>query len=68
MWNRKKGHYELLCRTVTDSQTLKNLWFPKKTVWGLGGCTGLWDGNSIKFDCDDHCTTINVINSLSNKK
>ena len=26
-----------------------------------------WDGNPIKLDCDDHCTTINVINSLSNK-
>lgn len=29
---------------------------------------GLWDGNSIKLDCDDRCTTTNVINSLSNKK
>ena len=29
---------------------------------------GLWDGNPIKLDCDDHCTTISVINSLSNKK
>ena len=29
---------------------------------------GLWDGNPIKLDCDDLCTTINVINSLSNKK
>ena len=28
----------------------------------------LWDGNPIKLDCDDHCTTTNVINSLSNKK
>ena len=35
-----------------------------------GGGEGLdvWDGNPIKLDCDDHCTTINVINSLSNKK
>ena len=29
---------------------------------------GLWDGNPLKLDCDDHHTTINVINSLSNKK
>ena len=29
---------------------------------------GLWDGNPLKLDCDDHRTTINVINSLSNKK
>ena len=21
----------------------------------------MWDGNAIKFGCDDHCTTINVI-------
>ena len=26
---------------------------------------GAWDGNTIKLDCDD-CSTINVINSLSN--
>ena len=34
---KKKGHNELFCRTDTDSQTLKNLWFPKETVWGVGG-------------------------------
>ena len=34
---------------------------------GGGDVLGLWDGNPIKLDCDDHCTTINVINSLSNK-
>ena len=22
---------------------------------------GVWDGNTIKFGYDDHCTTINVI-------
>ena len=66
MWNLKKGHNELLCRTDTDSQTLKNLWCPKETVWGLGDALGLLDGNPIKLDSDDHCTTMNVINSLSN--
>ena len=29
------------------------------------GCWGdalvVWDGNAIKFGCDDHCTAINVI-------
>ena len=34
----------------------------------LGDVLGVWDGNPIKLYCDDHCTTINVINSLSNKK
>ena len=28
----------------------------------------MWGGNPIKLDGDDHCTTTNVINSLSNKK
>ena len=28
----------------------------------------MWDGNPIKLDCDDHCTTTNVINSLSSKR
>ena len=37
-------------------------------MWGLGDALGVWDGNTIQLDCDDHCTTINVINSLSNKK
>ena len=61
MWNLKKEHNELLCRTDTDSQTLKNLWFPKVMGWGWGHGLGVWDGNAIKLGCDDRCTTINVI-------
>ena len=38
IWNLKKGQTEL-CRTDTDSQTLKNIWFPNETSWGLGGYT-----------------------------
>ena len=29
---------------------------------------GLWDGNRVKSDCDDHCTTIDVINSFEQLK
>ena len=36
MWNLRKGHNELLCRANTDSQTLKNLWFPYETGCGVG--------------------------------
>ena len=36
MWNLKKGYNDLLCRTDTDSQTLKNLWFSKETSGGMG--------------------------------
>ena len=42
--------------------------FPKETIWGVGDALGVWDGHTIKLDCDDHCATTNVINSLSNKK
>ena len=35
---------------------------------GWGDALGVWDGMLIKLGCDDHCTTINVINSLSNIK
>ena len=61
MWNLKKGHNELLCGTDTDPQILKNVWLPKETGWGVGGCLRVWDRNAMKLGCDDHCTTINVI-------
>ena len=43
----KKGHNELLCRTDTESQTLKNLWFTKETGWRWGDALGVWDGKTI---------------------
>ena len=48
----------------TASQTLKNFWSLEETVWGWGDVLGLWDGNPVKLDCDDHYTTIDVINSF----
>ena len=30
MWNLKKNTNKLICRTETDSQTLRNLWSPKE--------------------------------------
>ena len=69
MWNLKKGHNELLCRADTDSQTLKNLWFPNETGWGLAGDPlGVSEENAIKLGRDDHCTTINVIKFTELKK
>ena len=61
MWNLKKLCNKLICRTDTNSQTLKNLWFPLETSWGGGGWAGVWDGNAIPLDYDDHYTTINII-------
>ena len=36
--------------------------YPNETSWG-GDMDALrvWDGNALKFSCDDCCTTINVI-------
>ena len=34
MWNLKKGHNERLCRTDTDSQTLKTYGFQMRQ-WGM---------------------------------
>ena len=74
MWNLKKGHNEL-CRTDPDSE--KSYGFQRRQVEGWGDGLGVWDGNPITLDCDDHCTTICntfvyittfVINSLSNNK
>ena len=61
MWNLTKQYNELLCRTDTDSQTLKHLWFPNETGWEVGVCAEVWGGNDIKLGCDVHCTNINVI-------
>ena len=32
-----------------------------RQVGEWGDALRVWDGNAIKFGCDDHCTTINVI-------
>jgi len=32
---------------------------------GGGDVLGVWDGNPVKLDCDDHYTTTDVINSLN---
>ena len=41
---KKKDTNELLCRTETYSQTLKNLWLLKGTGWWREGL-GVWDGH-----------------------
>ena len=68
MWNLKKGCNELLCRADTDSQTLKNVRFPNETGWGWREVLRVWDGNAVKFGCDDCCTPINVIKFIKKTK
>ena len=66
MWNLKKGHNELLCKEQILTHRFEKLMVSKGESLGGGGMLEVWDGNVIKLDCDDHCTTTNVINSLSN--
>ena len=40
---------------------LKNIWFPNETGWGVGDALRVWDGNAVKFGCDDCCAPINII-------
>ena len=61
VWNLKNGHNELLCRRDTDSQTEKLMVSKWDRLGGWGDALTVWDGNVIKFGCDDFCTTINVI-------
>ena len=50
MWNLKKGYNELICRTETDSQTLKNLRLPKETGWRGGMAWGLgWKCSKVRL-------------------
>ena len=40
---------------------IKKEFYPNETGSGWGDALGVWDGNGIKFGCDDHCIAINVI-------
>ena len=60
----KKEHNEVFCRTVTYSQNMKNLCFPKEPGWGLRcDMPGVWDGNAINL-----VVMIVVTKNVSNKK
>ena len=53
---------------VKQSKTKKTYGLQRRQFGRVGGCPGVVGWKSYKLDCEDHCTTINVINSLSNKK
>ena len=37
MWNlKKKDTMNFFAEQITDSKTLKNVWFPKEMGWGVG--------------------------------
>ena len=44
-----KKDKQLLCRADADSQTLKNLWAPEETVWGVGECAWVMGWKSCEI-------------------
>ena len=55
-------------RTDTDSQTLNNSFSKGDRLGEWGDALRVWDGNAIKFGCDNCCTPINVIIFINLKK
>ena len=63
----KKERMNFFAKQILTHRLWKTCGLQRRQFGGWGDVLGLWDGNPIKLDCGDHCTTINVINSLSNK-
>ena len=64
----KKDRMNFFAEQIVTYRIWKTYGFQRRQFWGLGDVLRLWDGNHVKLHCDDHLTTINVINSLSKKK
>ena len=64
----KKDRMNFFAEQILTHRHWNTYGFQRRQFGGWGDALGLWDGNPIKLDCDDHCTTINVINPLSNLK
>ena len=62
----KKDAMNFFAEQILTHRLWKTYGFQRRQFGRWGNVLGVWDGNPIKLDCDDHCTTINVINSLSN--
>ena len=61
----EKDPMNFFAEQIPTCRLRKTYGFQRSEVVGWG-MLGVWDGNVVKLGCDDHCTTINVINSLSN--
>ena len=66
IWNVKKDRLNFLAEQILTHRLWKTYGYQRRQYRGHGDALGVWDGYPIKLDCDNHCTTINVINSLNN--
>ena len=49
---------------ITTSRNSYSYGVWRRQFGGRGDVLGLWDGNPVTLDCDDHYTTTDVINSF----
>ena len=59
IWRKDKMNF--FAEQILTHRLSKTYSFHSRWLGGWGDVLGLWDGNAIKFGCDDHCTSINVI-------
>ena len=64
----KKDSMNFFAEQILTHRLWKTDGFQRRQVAGVGDGLGIWDGNAIKLDCDDHHTTINVIKFTELKK
>jgi len=57
----KKDTMNFFTEQILTHRLWKTYGFQMRQVGRLGDALRVWDGNAIKFGCDDFCTTINVI-------
>ena len=65
IWKKDRQNF---VEQMLTHRHLKTYGLCRRQFGGWGDVLGLWDGDPVKSDCYDHYATIDVINSLSNKK
>jgi len=58
---QKKDTMNFFEEQILTHRFWKTYGFQRKQVGEWGDAQGVWEGNAVKFGCDDRCTTINVI-------
>ena len=61
MESKKKDTINFFAEQIMTHRLRKTYGFQMRHIRRWGDALRIWDGNAIKFDCDDRCTTINVI-------
>ena len=55
----------IFAKQILTHGVWKTYGFQMSQVVGQGDAQRVWDGNAVKFGCDDCCTPINVIKFIN---